>query len=148
MWNTVASSNISISGNTFTATLTGLSAATKYKYRVGTDGNMGEEQSFTTVAATPLENGSMEEWSEQSFTTVAATPLENGSMEEWSLEGKQYNPWASGDDSFWGTGNPGAAAFIGNLTTPTDESVSGKAALLETKNAIIIYSCHYKYDRR
>ena len=115
-WSTVASSNISISGNTFTATLTGLSAATKYKYRVGTDGNMGEEQSFTTVAA---------------------TPLENGSMEEWSLEGKQYNPWASGDDSFWGTGNPGAAAFIGNLTTPTDESVSGKAALLETKNAII-----------
>ena len=115
-WNTVASSNISISGNTFTATLTGLSAATKYKYRVGTDGNMGEEQSFTTVAA---------------------TPLENGSMEEWSQEGKQYNPWASGDDSFWGTGNPGAAAFIGNLTTPTDESVSGKAALLETKNAII-----------
>ena len=116
LWNTVASSNISISGNTFTATLTGLSAATKYKYRVGTDGNMGEEQSFTTVAA---------------------TPLENGSMEEWSQEGKQYNPWASGDDSFWGTGNPGAAAFIGNLTTPTDESVSGKAALLETKNAII-----------
>lgn len=115
-WSTVASSNISISGNTFTATLTGLSAATKYKYRVGTDGNMGEEQSFTTVAA---------------------TPLENGSMEEWSQEGKQYNPWASGDDSFWGTGNPGAAAFIGNLTTPTDESVSGKAALLETKNAII-----------
>ena len=115
-WSTVASSNISISGNTFTATLTGLSAATKYKYRVGTDGNMGEEQSFTTVAA---------------------TPLENGSMEEWSQEGKQYNPWASGDDSFWGTGNPGAAAFIGNLTTPTDDSVSGKAALLETKNAII-----------
>ena len=115
-WNTVASSNISISGNTFTATLTGLSAATKYKYRVGTDGNMGKEQSFTTVGA---------------------TPLENGSMEEWSQEGKQYNPWASGDDSFWGTGNPGAAAFIGNLTTPTDESVSGKAALLETKNAII-----------
>ncbi|MBM6888747.1 PCMD domain-containing protein [Bacteroides caecigallinarum] len=115
-WSTVASSNISISGNTFTATLTGLSAATKYKYRVGTDGNMGEEQSFTTVAA---------------------TPLENGSMEEWSQEGKQYNPWASGDDSFWGTGNPGAADFIGNLTTPTDESVSGKAALLETKNAII-----------
>lgn len=115
-WNSVASSNISISGNTFTATLTGLSAATKYKYRVGTDGNMGEEQSFTTVAA---------------------TPLENGSMEEWSQEGKQWNPWAAGNDPFWGTGNPGAAAFIGNLTTPTDDSVSGKAALLETKNAII-----------
>lgn len=116
LWNTVPSSNISMSGNTFTATITGLSASTKYKYRVGVDGNMGNEQTFTTVAA---------------------TPLENGSMEEWSQDGKQWNPWASGDDSFWGTGNPGAAAFIGNLTTPTDESVSGKAALLETKNAII-----------
>lgn len=116
LWNTLPSSNISMSGNTFTATITGLSASTKYKYRVGVDGNMGNEQTFTTVAA---------------------TPLENGSMEEWSQEGNQWNPWASGDDSFWGTGNPGAAAFIGNLTTPTDESVSGKAALLETKNAII-----------
>lgn len=116
LWNTLPSSNISMSGNTFTATITGLSASTKYKYRVGVDGNMGNEQSFTTVAA---------------------TPLENGSMEEWSQDGKQWNPWASGDDSFWGTGNPGSAAFIGNLTTPTDESVSGKAALLETKNAII-----------
>lgn len=115
-WSTVPSADVSTSGNTFSATLTGLSASTTYKYRISVDGSAG---------------------SEQTFTTAAATPLENGAMEEWSQDGKQWNPWAAGDDSFWGTGNPGAAAFIGNLTTPTDESVKGQAALLETKNAII-----------
>lgn len=115
-WSTVPSANVSTSGNTFSATLTGLSASTTYKYRISVDGSAS---------------------SEQTFTTAAATPLENGAMEEWSQDGKQWNPWAAGDDSFWGTGNPGAAAFIGNLTTPTDESVKGQAALLETKNAII-----------
>lgn len=115
-WSTVPSANVSTSGNTFSATLTGLSASTTYKYRISVDGSAG---------------------SEQTFTTAAATPLENGAMEEWSQDGKQWNPWGAGNDSFWGTGNPGAAAFIGNLTTPTDESVKGQAALLETKNAII-----------
>ena len=115
-WNTVPAANVSVSGNTFTATLTGLSASTAYKYRVSVDGTAG---------------------SEQTFTTAAATPLENGSMEDWSQDGKQWNPWAAGDDAFWGTGNSGSANYIGNLTSPTDESVKGKAALLETKNAII-----------
>ena len=58
-------------------------------------------------------------------------------MEDWHQSGKQWNPWASTASSFWGTGNPGAAAFIGSITTPTDESVKGKAALLESKNALI-----------
>jgi len=115
-WSTVPPANVSTSGNTFSATLTGLSASTTYKYRISVDGSAG---------------------SEQAFTTAAATPLENGAMEKWSQDGKQWNPWAAGNDAFWGTGNPGAAAFIGNLTTPTDESVKGQAALLETKNAII-----------
>lgn len=115
-WSSVPPANVSTSGNTFSATLTGLSASTTYKYRISVDGSAG---------------------SEQTFTTAAATPLENGAMEKWSQDGKQWNPWAAGNDAFWGTGNPGAAAFIGNLTTPTDESVKGQAALLETKNAII-----------
>ncbi len=115
-WSTVPAANITTSGTSFTATLTGLSGSTTYNYRVTVDG----------VAS-----------SEQSFTTVAPVALENGSMENWSQSGKQWNPWGSGATEFWGTGNPGAAAFIGNLTTPTDESVKGKAALLETKDAII-----------
>ena len=115
-WMKVPSADVSVSGTTFTATLSGLSASTTYKYRVNVDGTTGDEQTFTTVAA---------------------AYLENGSFEDWSQDGKQWNPWASGNDAFWGTGNPGAAAFIGNLTIPTTESVKGKAALLETKNALI-----------
>ena len=115
-WSTVPAANVTTSGTSFTATLTGLSGSTTYNYRVTVDGVAG---------------------SEQSFTTVAPVALENGSMENWSQDGKQWNPWGSGATEFWGTGNPGAAAFIGNLTTPTDESVKGKAALLETKDAII-----------
>jgi len=115
-WNSVPSSDISVSGTSFTATLSGLSASTTYKYRVSVEGTTG---------------------SEQTFTTVAAVALENGSLENWSQDGKVWYPNASDADPFWGTGNPGAANFIGNLTEPTDESISGKAALLETKNAII-----------
>lgn len=115
-WNSVPSSDISVSGTSFTATLSGLSASTTYKYRVSVDGIAG---------------------SEQTFTTVAAVALENGKLENWSQDGKVWNPNAADADPFWGTGNPGAANFIGNLTEPTDESISGKAALLETKNAII-----------
>lgn len=115
-WNSVPSSDISVSGTSFTATLSGLTASTTYKYRVSVDGTAG---------------------SEQTFTTVAAVALENGKLENWSQDGKVWNPNAADADPFWGTGNPGAANFIGNLTEPTDESISGKAALLETKNAII-----------
>lgn len=115
-WNSVPSSDISVSGTSFTATLSGLSASTTYKYRVSVDGTAG---------------------SEQTFTTVAAVALENGKLENWSQDGKVWYPNAADADPFWGTGNPGAANFIGNLTEPTDESISGKAALLETKNAII-----------
>lgn len=115
-WNSVPSSDISVSGTSFTATLSGLTASTTYKYRVSVDGTTG---------------------SEQTFTTVAAVALENGKLENWSQDGKVWYPNASDADPFWGTGNPGAANFIGNLTEPTDESISGKAALLETKNAII-----------
>ena len=115
-WKTVPPSDISISGTSYTATISGLKASTTYKYRVSVDGTAG---------------------SEQTFTTVAAVALENGKLENWSQDGKVWNPYSADANPFWGTGNPGAANFIGNLTEPTDESISGKAALLETKNAII-----------
>lgn len=115
-WSTVPAANVTTSGTSFTATLTGLSGSTTYNYRVTVDGVAG---------------------SEQSFTTVAPVALENGSMENWSQDGKIWYPNAAGANPFWGTGNPGAANFIGNLTTAIDESVKGKAALLETKDAII-----------
>lgn len=114
-WKSVPSSDISVSGTSFTATLSGLSASTTYKYRVSVDGTAG---------------------SEQTFTTVAAVALENGSLENWSQDGSQWNPWGADSSPFWGTGNKGTKLIGKNITLPVDESVSGKAAYLESVNAL------------
>lgn len=114
-WSTLPSSNISVNGSRYTATFTGLTGSTAYQYRVTVDGVAGAEGSFTTAPA---------------------TPLENGGFENWHLDDKIYVPNATGS-TFWGSGNPGAASFIGNLTTPTSDAVSGQAALLESKDAVI-----------
>ncbi len=104
-----------VSSTTYTAELTGLQGSTTYSYRAVINGTEG---------------------SESTFTTVAATELENGSLENWYQDGNIYYPNASGS-SFWGTGNPGAASFIGNLTTPTSDAVSGQAAQLQSRWAAI-----------
>lgn len=129
-WSELSSSNVSVNGSRYTATFTGLQANTSYQCRVSVDGVAGAAQSFTTAPA---------------------TPLENGSFENWHLEDKVYVPNAAGS-TFWGSGNPGAASFIGNLTTPTSDAVSGQAALLESKDALIklgagnIFTGDFKLD--
>ena len=115
-WNTVPAANVSVSGNTFTATLTGLSPSTTYKYRISVDGTAGSELTFTTAAATPLENGSFDEWSAEVAT--------NGTL---------WQPWST--SSFWDTGNRGATSIADSNSVPTSETCNGtgKAASLETK---------------
>lgn len=115
-WITVPSANVNVSSNTFSATLTGLSASTTYKYRINVDGSIGSEQSFTTATATPLENGSFDEWSSEAAA--------NGTL---------WQPWST--SSFWDTGNRGATTIADSNSVPTSETYngSGKAASLETK---------------
>ena len=115
-WITVPSANANVSSNTFSATLTGLSASTTYKYRINVDGSIGSEQSFTTATATPLENGSFDEWSSEA--------ADNGTL---------WQPWST--SSFWDTGNRGATTIADSNSVPTSETCngSGKAASLETK---------------
>ena len=115
-WNTVPSANVNVSGTSFTATLTGLSGSTTYSYRVTVDGVAGSEQSFTTAPATPLTDGSFDNWS-----STAAT---NGTL---------WQPWTT--TSFWDTGNKGATTIADSNSTPTTETCngSGKAASLETR---------------
>lgn len=115
-WITVPSANVNVSSNTFNATLTGLSASTTYKYRINVDGSIGSEQSFTTATATPLENGSFDEWSSEAAA--------NGTL---------WQPWST--SSFWDTGNRGATTIADSNSVPTSETCngSGKAASLETK---------------
>ena len=119
-WTELSASAVAVNGTNFTADITGLQAGTTYQYRVSIDGVPGEEQSFTTAPATPLENGGFEQWSEEAAGTQTL-----------------YNPWTSGATSFWSTGNGGSAPFIGSITTPTDDSVSGKAAHLQSRWAAI-----------
>lgn len=111
-WQRVAAT---VSSTTYTARLTDLKGSTTYTYRPVINGTAGAEKTFTTAA-------------EQQ--------LENGSFEQWSNDGDIAIPNAAGG-TFWGTGNPGAASFIGNLTTQTNDAVSGTAARLESKWAVI-----------
>lgn len=115
-WTTLAASAVTVSGTSYTASLSKLTPGTAYQLRVNVDGTEGEATSFTTAPA---------------------TPLTNGSLDNWSQDGKVWIPNAADENDFWGTGNPGSTILnsLGNITTPTDESVKGKAALLETKFA-------------
>lgn len=119
-WNTVPTANVSVSGTSFTATLTGLTASATYVYRVNVDGTTGNEQSFTTAAAVPLENGSFDNWSSEAAA--------NGTL---------WQPWST--TSFWDTGNKGATTIADSNSTPTTETCngSGKAASLETKWVVL-----------
>lgn len=74
-----------------------------------------------------------------SFITESERQMPNSNFSEWSLNGSCWNPWPEGDETpFWGTGNKGSAPFIGSITTPTDETLSGtgRCAKLQTKNAL------------
>lgn len=115
-WSTLSSSNVSVNGSRYTATFTGLQANTSYQYRVSVDGVAGAAQSFTTAPATPLENGSFDNWSSE--------PANNGTL---------WQPWST--TSFWDTGNKGATTIGDSNSIPTEETCngSGRAASLETR---------------
>ena len=121
-WMQVPAENISVNGTQYTAQLTGLSGSTTYRYRVTVDGVSGAEQTFTTAPATPLPNGSFDDWSSE--------PANNGTL---------WLPWAAGDESFWDTGNKGATTIGDSNTIPTTDTGtgSGQAAMLQSKWAVL-----------
>ncbi len=120
-WSTLGDSAVNVSGTSYTASLTRLSPATAYQYRVSVDGTAG---------------------SEQSFTTAAATPLTNGSFDDWYQDGKLWNPWASGSTAFWDTGNRGATTISDSNSVPTTDTSNGtgKAAYLESKYLVLKFA--------
>lgn len=123
-WNTLAAANVTTSGTSFSATLTGLKASTTYQYRVTVDGEAGEEKTFATAAAVPLENGSLDSWSKNESNT------------------KLWQPWAEGAESFWDTGNRGATTVGDSNSIPTTETCngSGNAAALESKWIVLKFA--------
>ena len=124
VWTTLPSSAVQVSGTTYTASLTGLTANTTYQYRVSVDGTAGEEKSFTTAEAIPLTNGSLDDWSQAADNA------------------RLWQPWAAGGTSFWDTGNKGATTVGDSNSMPTTETAtgSGKAAALESKYIVIKFA--------
>ena len=120
-WLTQTSGNIEIDGTNYTTRLQQLNPATNYECRVSIDG---------TIAGTQI------------FSTTPATPLTDGSFDNWHQVEKLWNPWASGSDSFWDTGNKGAVTISESNSIPTDETCngSGKAASLESKYLVLKFA--------
>jgi hypothetical protein len=103
--------------------LTGLEPGTTYKVKVLIDGVFSMARSFTTESAAQLPNSDMEQWGEA------------GKDSKWTN-------WFLGESengTCWGTNNPMTTSSGINAgytrisgTQPTDDSRSGKAALIQT----------------
>lgn len=123
-WVKVPNSVVQKTSTTYTATIEGLAAATKYQYRV-------------TAGESVVDN--------QEFTTVALQELPNSSFDDWSIDAsnsKLFYPWAAGSTSYWDTGNRGATTVGNSNSIPTDDTStgSGKAAYLESKWIVIKFA--------
>lgn len=120
-WTTQPSSSIEISGTNYTTLLQQLTPGTEYECRISVDG--------TTVGS-------------QNFSTAPATPLTDGSFDNWNQDGKLWNPWPTGGTSFWDTGNKGAVTISDSNSIPTDETCngSGLAASLESKYLVLKFA--------
>lgn len=111
--------DVQVSGTTFTAQITGLTAGSGYEYRVNVDGVEGETHTVTTVREEQLTNGSLDDWWNE--TTKGGNIM--------------WYPEAQGSATYWTTGNKGATTIANSNTERTSETCtgSGYAALLQTK---------------
>lgn len=128
-WQTI-SANYNSGNQKFTATLTGLTPATQYTYR------LAYEKSGEAYASDPV-----------TFTTEEATTLPNGNMDDWYKSGKTWYPVSESDystsGSFLDSSNPGTTTGAGALVNvnPTQGNSSivhtsgGKSAELKSQYA-------------
>lgn len=116
-WTTVAATHAT---DTYKATLTNLTPATKYSYRMvyqkDADTYNSNEITFTTETVIPLPNGNFDDWFKDSGTYYAAT---------------------SSAELFWDSGNEGANTLKEiNPTKPEETDViKGQAARLASTTA-------------
>lgn len=114
-WTQVPSDWITHNGGSLSACLRHLQADTRYVARA----TSGEDHS-----------------AEVTFTTETNVQLPNSDFTQWWLNGRVWNPWSADGESFWDTGNRGAATIGQSNTVPIDNpnSSTGYAgAMLQTK---------------
>lgn len=86
-------------GNELTATVTGLSAGTRYEYQVMDGDAVSESKYFTTETKAQPENAGFENWTEGSGKTATLI-------------------YGSGQAMWWDSGNHGSATMSKNVTIP------------------------------
>lgn len=121
-WLTVPESQIRKTPTTYEAEITGLQPSTIYDFRVTAGTSATLVQSFTTATATPLENGSFDNWSISGTGTQAV-----------------YQPWGDGQQNFWDTGNRGATTVGASNSTYVDEG-GRRFANLQSKYIVIKFA--------
>lgn len=139
-WQTIAA-NYNSGNQKFTATLTGLTPATQYTYR------LAYEKSGNTYAS-----------EEVTFTTETTTELHNGNLDAWSQSGSTWYPSSSSEAGnttcFWNTSNPGTSqgmGAIGGAVNPTQGVTSpvhtpgGKAAELKSTEKLSVFAAASLY---
>lgn len=116
-------------GKTFTVTLTGLKPNTRYEYRAVADGFASDVCYITTEGKFAIPNGGLEIWG----TYKGKVPVFN-TTKDIVIPGDAGNQ----ENSFWSSGNQGAAAASMVLTDKfADVKHGGQySARLETKSAL------------
>lgn len=117
----IAVADAVVAGVGISADVKELEPGTEYVVRVNEDGALSSE--FTFVTDRPLQ-------------------LYNMNFDDWYNKGNIWYPYAQGaSPSVWDSANPGAATFIGSSTSPEEDFVvSGKAARMESKYAVIAFA--------
>lgn len=123
-WTAVA--DAAVSGVEISADIKGLSASTDYEVRVS------EGEASSEVYA---------------FKTGTPQQLDNMSFDNWHQVGKVWYPYPEGADlKVWDSANAATAGFIGSSTLPEESFVvSGKAARMESKYAVIAFAAGNLY---
>lgn len=114
-WIDVPQDWITHDGGAFSCCLRGLEPLTDYTVRAYSD------EDFST---------------EVNITTQENVQLPNATFTHWWLNGKVWNPWAEDGESFWDTGNRGAATLGNSNSLPIEDAFSATGyagAELQTK---------------
>ncbi len=103
-WTVVPREWITENGGSFSARLIHLESQTSYVVRAVSGDDHSAEMEFRTEAEVELPNSGFRDW--------------------WLNNGKVWNPWESGGESFWDTGNRGASTLGKSNTVPIEDATS------------------------
>ncbi len=115
-WTPVPAEWITTNGGQLTARLIHLTPQTDY-----------EARAFSNDEFTPA----------VSFTTEEEKQMPNSNFSQWWKNGNVWNPWAEGGESFWDTGNKGAATLGNSNSIPTDLTYSGSGQCAELQSKFV-----------